>query len=276
MFTEGTGTIQLTTTNSLPVNDAGGEFGNFNNLAINGGITTVAKAITVGGTLTISNGSLVVPAFAFSVTGTTSVSDTLQISSTTGAKTFTGNVTINAGGVWNNSANAAVGFGGNLQNDGVFTAGSGTQTFSGSGKTIGGANPITIPNLTISGTTTNNGTLTVSTALAGSSTLTNGGGATLNYAGSSVAPTLTASAAGNTVNYTGASQTVKPTTYLNLGLAGSNTKTMTSVSTVNGNLTLSGTASATAATNLTVGGNLAIGSGDHQVQWRFGDRESGR
>ncbi len=77
--------------------------------------------------------------------------------------------------------------------------------------------------LTISGTmtinsgitVTNNGTVTASNLGAGTGTwLQNASTAVLNYSGSSITPTLTATASGNTVNYNAAgAQTVKQTNY---------------------------------------------------------------
>ena len=212
---------------------------------IQNNFTVTVGAAAACATLNIASGStLTVGGFTLTVSGATSLSGTMTFNSATGTKTFTGNVTINSTGNWNETAAAVFAFGGNLQNDGTFTASTGTHTFSGTTKTISGANPIAIPSLTISGTTTNNGTLTVSTTLAGGSTLTNGATGTLNYGGStSIAPTLTATAAGNTVNYTRpGNQTVKPTTYSNLTVSGSGAKTTSSV-TVNGIMTMAGTAS---------------------------------
>ena len=91
----------------------------------------------------------------------------------------------------------------------------------------------------------NNGTLTVSSSLTGAGTLTNGAAGVLNIGAAITITTLTATAAGNTVNYTAAAQTVKATTYSNLTLSGSGSKTTTSV-TVNGVLSLEGTATVSA------------------------------
>ena len=90
-------------------------------------------------------------------------------------------------------------------------------TLSGTGKTISGASGLSIPNTTITGTYTNNGTLTVATALSGGGELTQGSGAVLNIGGTSTITTLTASASGNTVNYNGTgAQTIKAATYVTL------------------------------------------------------------
>jgi len=255
----------------------------YSNLGLSGsgiktltGVTTVGRALTLGGTasatteanftvgtnLVVGSGTqLTVGGFTFGVTGTTSVTGTLLHNAAAGLKTYTGNVTINNTGVWNETATAAFSFGGNLQNDGTFTASTGVHTFTGATRTFSGANEIAIPSVTISGTRTNNGTLTVSTTLAGASTLTNGANGILNIGAATVGPPLTATAAGNTVNYTGTAQTVKAVAYSNLGLSGSGIKTLTGVSTVGRALTLSGTATATTAANFTVGTDLAVGGG---------------
>ncbi len=233
------------------------------NLTLSGSVTTATVGdLTISGNLDVGSGTtFTVADFNITVTGTTSVSGTLTHSSATGTKTYTGNVTINNGGTWNDNADAiAISFGGNLQNDGIFNAGTGLHTFTGATKTFSGNNPISIPNLTINGTTTNNGTLTVSTALAGSSTLTNGTNATLNIGGTLGITGLTATANGNTVNYTGAGQTLKVVSYYNLTLSGG-AETFGAITTIGGNLTLSGSASATTAANLTISGNLDVGSG---------------
>ncbi len=140
-----------------------------------------------------------------------------------GILTTTGNLTVNA-----NTTSTAVA---------VRMQTTGGQTISGTGS---------LGNLAINSTTTNNGNLTVTTALSGTSALTNGSNATLNIGGTSGLTTLTATAAGNAVNYYGAAQTVKATTYSNLTLSGSGTKTTTGA-TVNGVLSMQGTATVSAA-----------------------------
>jgi hypothetical protein len=203
------------------------------------------------------------------VSGTTIIgqgtSGTLNITSSTGTKTFTGDVTINNGANFTETAASTLSFGSNITNNGAYNASTGTHTFSGSAKTFNGS--ITIPNTTISGTYTNNGVLTVTTALAGSGTLTNGATGTLNIGDGAITPTLTATAVGNTVNYNGTAQTVKATTYYNLVLSGSGAKTMASGVSTNNNLSIAPTGSATASissgvtltiNNLTLGGILKV------------------
>lgn len=108
-------------------------------------------------------------------------SGTLNITSATGTKMFTGLVTIASGAIWTNtSANSPVTFKGGITNNGTFNAGSGVQTFSTNNQSLTGT--LSILNLTASVTVTNNGTLSVGTALAGTGKLTNAG--TLNIGGS--------------------------------------------------------------------------------------------
>ena len=176
------------------------------------GTATVGAITVTAGTLSVSN--------SVTVSGATSVTGTFTIASATGTKTF-GNVTINNGGTWNNTAaNEDVSIGGNLQNDGTINSGTGVYTFTGTSKTFSGANEIAIASVAISGSYTNNGTLTVATALTGSGTLTQGTNSTLNIAASDAnftLTTLTASASGNTVNYNSTgSQTIRAISYYHL------------------------------------------------------------
>ncbi|HCV42456.1 MAG TPA: hypothetical protein DGH68_03160, partial [Bacteroidetes bacterium] len=59
VFTEGTGTLELTATNTYPTADVGGEFSTLNNLTISAGTTTLLGSETVNGTLTLTSGLLV-------------------------------------------------------------------------------------------------------------------------------------------------------------------------------------------------------------------------
>ena len=118
----------LTATNGLTVNKTGAV------VTLNAASTVGAVGLTVtAGTLSLANG--------LTVTGPTNLSGTLTISNATGTRTFTGAVTVNGGGNWNNSGNAAVGFGSSFSNSGTFTSGSNTQTFSaaGGGQLLGSA-----------------------------------------------------------------------------------------------------------------------------------------
>jgi len=189
-------------------------------------------------------------ASTITVTGTTLVDGNLIFASSTGTKTFTGLVTINAGDTWNNSGNSAFNFRGGITNNGTFTAGTGLHTFSTNAQALNGT--LSIPSVTITGVTvTNNGNLTITTALAGTGRLTNAatGQLHLNFTGAVGINTITATAAGNTVDYGFAgTQTIKAVTYSNLAISGSGTKTLAAATTVGGNLTISGTSVSNTAT----------------------------
>ncbi|NMC43023.1 MAG: T9SS type A sorting domain-containing protein [candidate division Zixibacteria bacterium] len=260
LATGGTGTINFNGGAAQTM----GAYTTYNNIMISnasGGVTLTGTT-TIGGSLTIASGTFSIGPYTTTVSGSTLVSGRLAVTSTTGTKIFTGDVTIGAGGVWDNtSGNEAIEIGGSLLNDGVFDAGAGTYTFSGAAKTISGGNPVSIPRLTVNGTVTNAGVLNVGTTLAGSGTLTNGVSATLEIGGTVSITTLTAGASPNTVVYTGAAQTVRAITYHHLSLSGSGAKTLTSVGTITGNLALSGTCTAATAVATTIGGNLMVGAG---------------
>jgi len=219
----------------------------FNNVSTSGSTnTSTGIATNIAGTLSIGDGTTFTAAgFALTVTGTTTIgtgtSGNLTISSATGAKTFTGLVTINAGGTWNNSGNSPITFRGGITFSGTtFTAGSGVQTFDTNSQALTGT--FSIPSITVTGVTlTNNNTLTVNTALSGSGELAQGNNAILNLGGTSGITTLTATASGNTVNYTSntAGQTIKGTTYVNLTINKTGQiGTLGGSTLVNGNLTI--------------------------------------
>jgi fibronectin-binding autotransporter adhesin len=241
----GSGTKTLTTTTTA-ING---------NLTLSGTATaTTVVGLTISGSLNVGSGTtFTAAAFALTVSGATSVTGTLTISSATGTKAFNGDVTINNGGTWNNTAaNAALTLPGNISNSGTFNAGTGVHTLSGTSKTISGT--FSIPSVTVSGTYQNNGTLTVTTALAGSGTLTNGATGTLNinFTGAMGLTNLTATASGNMVNYGFAgTQTIKATIYDDLTLSNSGAKTAAGALTVNGDFTMSGSASFNGGTSLT-------------------------
>ena len=209
------------------------------NVFIEGGYTVTITAAAACANLSIDNGStLIVGGFNFTVNGTTVVNGTISHTSVTGIKTFTGLVAINASGIWdNNTINESITLKGGITNNGIFNAGTGTYTFDTNIQVLTGT--FSIPNVTVTGITlTNNGTLTVGSALGGSGGLTQGVNATLNLGGTSAITTLTALNNGNTVNFSGAAQSVNVSSYYNLTISGSGNKTMMGNASVDGIFTL--------------------------------------
>ena len=243
----------------------------YHHLRFQGGGTKTAQGnITVNGNLQVNSGpNFSVGAYDLIVNGSTSISGILTLAHSSGTKTFTGPVSINAGGSWTNSGNASVTFKGGLTHNGnAFTAGSGTYTFSDNDQAIGGSKPISISNLSIPTgiTLTNNNTagLTVTNNLTGGGEMVQGSDSKLNInvLDSNRNVSLDASAAGNTVTYgLAGAQTVLPSSYYHLTLSGSGAKTLPTSLTIAGNLTLSGSASTTTSADLTIEGNLSLSSG---------------
>lgn len=273
------------------------------------GTTVTGTGTTTIGNLTITSGTMTVNALSLGLTvsGATTVSGTLNLSNATGSRLLgnvtinngaavnvtvapasltTANLIVNTGGTWNNSSNIAVSISGNLQNDGTFTSGNGTYSFTGTNRTISGANPISFVGMsinngpytmstpvnvsgtfTVSNTLNNNSTLTVTSAstITGSGTIVNDlATSVFNVASSSITPTLTAIVAGNLVNYnsTTVAQTAKPTTYSNLTLNNTfGSPNTIGASTVNGTLTLQNGAWQIGTNTLTINRDLTVNTG---------------
>ena len=233
------------------------------NVFIESNKTVTIASNTACTNISIANGStLNVGAFNLTTTGLVSVSGAINFTRIVGAKTFTGLVTVNSSGIWNNTINSPIFFGGGITNSGTFDAGTGTYTFNTKAQVLTGT--LSIPNVTATIQLTNNGTLTAGTSLTGSGNLIQGlGTSVLNIGGISNITTLTATTTGNTVNYTGGAQTVKNTAaYSNLTLSGSGAKILsTGTTTINGNFTMAGTATTTGVAGLTINGDVTLGSG---------------
>jgi LPXTG-site transpeptidase (sortase) family protein len=213
-------------------------------LTMNGSAsTTTAGNLTISGNLNLGDGSSLTtaPNNNLIVNGSTTIDGALTLAGS-GAKTFNGDVSIGATGSYTDSGAGAVTIRGSLTNNGLFnsTNTSGTYTFSGTGgKTIGGTDPIAIAKVSFTQSYTNNGTLSVQSALSGGGTLIQGAGATLNLGGTVTITNLNASVAHNVVNYTGGNQIVKGVTYDYLVLGGSGQKTIgTAATAANSNLSI--------------------------------------
>lgn len=220
------------------------------NLVINksGGTATTSSApgtrsLTVNGNLAVQSGTFEISGVNSTIGGTTSVSGTLTITSTTGAKTFSDLVTINGSGTWANPANEAVTLQNGLTNNGTFSSGTGTYTFDTNNQQLSGSSGITFSgDAVINRTVTNNTTTTVGGNLSGSSTFINAANQTLNIGGNANGlATLNASASNNTVNYNGgAAQIAKDTTYFHLTISSAGAVTLPGDITLLGNLTDNG------------------------------------
>jgi len=81
VFTEGTGTVQLNATNTLASTDTGAEFVTFHNLVISSGITTLARATTISGNLTVNSGATLATDI-YQITGNASGTLTLAAGTT--------------------------------------------------------------------------------------------------------------------------------------------------------------------------------------------------
>jgi len=226
------------------------------------GLTTIATLTPTSGSPSFgafTNGLAIINA----VTITSGVN--LAITSATGNKAFNGDVTNY--GTFTNSGNSTVSLAGNLTNNGTFSAGNGIYTASGATKTFSGSNAISIDNLNITGSYTNNCALnfTVNSALTGSGSFIQGANALLVIGGTSTITTLTASVSPNTVTYVGtANQTAKGTTYHNLTINPSSGIIVSTgaATSVNNALNVStGTFSNGSNFALTVSGSTSISSG---------------
>lgn len=235
-------------------------------LTLSGGTITgsAAGTFTVSGNASVTNGTVNnLNGLNLTVAGTTIVDGTMNILSATGSKTFTGLMTINSTGtVANTTVNESMIFqGGITNNGGAFNIGTGVQTFNTNAQALTGV--LSIPSMTVTGVTvTNNGNLTVATALTGTGGVTNAATGTLNIGGTSGINTLTATAVGNTVNYNGGVQTVKATTYSNLTLSNSGTETLGGNTTVNQVLSMEGTAT------LAAGGSILTYGAASTIQYK--------
>ncbi len=235
----------------------------YHNLTISNNPATASLGAdaTVNNLLTISSGAtLSIGASTFAVNGTTDISGTLNITSTTGTKTFN-DLTVNGGGTFNNSANEAITINGNIVNDGTFTSGTGVYTLAGTGKTMSGSSALTISNVTVTGSYTNETIFTAAASLIGSGSFTQGVNSTLTIGDLNLgAPTFTvttfnASASGNTVDYADVSaQTIRVPSdgaYHHLKASTLGAKTAAGGLTVNGDFTIQGFATFNAGTSNT-------------------------
>jgi fibronectin-binding autotransporter adhesin len=221
-------------------------------------ITVTNNAVVAtGGTLNLSRMTL-------TVGGTTSVNGNLNDNHNNGSATFTGLFTVNNGGSFSTANTSAFNFMGGITNNGTFSqTGTGAVTFSNNAQAISGSSTITINGIvTVTGiTVTNNGTVELTNnaanTLTGTGTWAQENGSALNFSGASMNITGTVFSTNvNTVNYKFAgTQTIKATTYHNLIISTSGTKTLGGSITVNGNLSISNSTLAVSTFDIDVKGN---------------------
>ncbi len=223
--------------------------------------TISAKNLVVGGGV---SGILNIGGITFTVTGSTTIESGGRINiitSTAGTKTFTGDFVNN--GIWSNTINEGITFGGNITNNGTFTSGTGQYLLTNANRTINGT--FVFASISNNGTRFNNGDVTVTTTFAGAQTFTNNANSILNIGAASVSPPLVASAVPNVVSYNrNGTQTIRATTYHNLEISNSNTKTLAGAIIVNNNIDVTGTAVLADGGNTITGnaaGTFSVGAG---------------
>jgi hypothetical protein len=262
-------TLKVTSYSNLTLSGGAETFGAITtiggNLTLSGTATATTGAnLAISGALNIGNGTtLTVGGYTLTVSGTTTVGNggtggnIIFSSATNPSKTFTGLVTINANSSWTENAAITPTFSNGISNGGSFTASTGVHTFSTNAQSLTGT--WSIPSVTVTGVTlTNNGTLTVATALAGTGSLTNAATGTLNIGGTCSVTTL-ANAGTVAISGSGAISTALAN-FTNTGTLNLNgTGTITGITNNSGgiiNLASSGTI--TALTNATSTSTLNI------------------
>ena len=235
----------------------------------NGGLVTAGTSGTyTASSLTINSGGTVDILRAFTVNGATSITGAISFSSTSltaRAMVFAGPVTLNGGATWTepasgNGANNGYDFQNNFTNNAstFTTSDTATHTFSGTGMTISGTTNTSIANVTVTGTYTNTGTLTVGDNLSGAGALTNGAAGTLNLGGP-VSITMLANA--GTFTKTGAGPiTIVLANFTNTGTMNLNgTGTITGITNnAGGTVNLNSSGTITAFNNATATSTLNI------------------
>jgi hypothetical protein len=202
---------------------------------VNNGVLTIATALSGAGALTSNSATSVlnigfagIPTVATLTAGTAGTVAYTHATPTgavtcaiTASQPVTTSITLSNTATWTTTTNVTLGTGGTL------TVGAGTSMINAVNKTL------TAPNLVVTTTLLNNGTIVSSTAISGAGTLTQGTTGTLSVGGTFTVAHFGAAAAGNTVNYTGAGQTVLDPdtgtahTYSNLAFSGSGVKNAT-------------------------------------------------
>lgn len=237
----------LTLTDGATINGTG-------SLTINAAGSLSVLSGTFGNQVSLGNCIL-------SITGTTTVAGKLSFTSATGTKTFSGTITVAAGGTWDNAAGATCVVNCSITSQGLWTnptGGVAPYSVTSSGQsytyTCGPGKSIVMGSLTMNGTSTITNTATLTLASPTTALTAQGGSGFFNYnlvnfsacttCVSVTASTVNFTFANNTVNYnsTGVTQNVFPTTYVNLAASNSTTAQLTGTTTVNNQVAISGSA----------------------------------
>ena len=236
---------------------------NTNPQNLNGTIDMSGAAVTVTGITLTNYGTLTVTSnfggtgtFVNSSTGT--INTTAQITNST----FTNQGIANVSGgnltpttTLTNASTGILNISGNAYTNSTTFTNQGTLTYTST-------NGINVPIMNI-------GAINVQSPGYYIASITNNAGSTLNISSLSCQiNSLTATATGNTVNYSGlGAQTIINTTYSNLILSGSGTKTFAASTTINGDFTINTNTKANLVNgfNHTLAGNLILG-GVQQTQ----------
>lgn len=234
-------TFTLTVDGTYTVNSLNS--GTTTTLQVNGGaILNVTTALRMPNTATTSptasiTGAGTINTAAFSVGGSIPPTvDPLTVTLNCSVRTLnvSGNATLTA---MRNGTNDAVA---------VLNITTGTITVTGTFISVTGANAASTTTLNLDTGAPQDATLTV-----------NGAGNAFGDSGNAGITTYSLDGTTSTVIYSGVNQTVFPTTYTNITLGGSGTKTLTATSTINGVLAIEGT-TVTAGTTPTMGAASTI------------------
>lgn len=236
----------------------------YNKLVLSGSTKTLAASTVVNDSLKIAAGCTLNNSASINLTCNSVLycEGTYQESNTGGTVTLRGLVHITNSGTFISTVNESFTITNSIRNDGTFSSGSGTYTFTTNAQELSGTSTITFTGaVTITGITlTNNiSTLTINGNLTGTGTLVNTAGKTLNLLGATLTiASLDASAAGNTVAYNRTNtQTIINTSYRNLSIGGSNIKSVAADLTVNETLTINAGTLAIDRFTINAGGSFA-------------------
>ncbi|MBC7696568.1 MAG: PKD domain-containing protein [Burkholderiales bacterium] len=219
--------------------------------------------LNVAGNFLVLNGTNDIGNSQLAVTGTTSLTAALNISTTGGTKTLK-DLTVTSTGSFNCAVAESWSIGGNITVNGSFNANAGTYSLTGSGNTISGSTAMTFSNVTCTGTYTNNANVSLTSSLIGLGTWSQGTTGVLNLAiltPSFSVTNFSASAIGNTVNYSlSGNQTIRNPndgSYYHLSASTSATKTFSVSTIIGGNMAITSSTLDVSISNfnLSVGGN---------------------